>query len=458
MTNKTQMKLSNKKVNAQRDTQNQIGRQVLAGELDPDTIAKLKTEEAPATPHTRRALKTREAPEGKLAILTPKPVSRKKTGASASKTKSGSTARRKASSKIKKEVDEDDIEPDFEEDDEDDFNDDTYYATPRSSSKRKRQPVIYTDDVEESDGDDSSYHPSLDTPTKKARSSTRRRGAIDGPSSGGSLRQISGTNTYSSPYSANPLNGLNRGYSNMGQPSNSPASAGLPHSYHGLPTQMGQHTGALGFTGHKAFSQHDYPSPLGYYQYSTSSSTNSSLQSAATGVEAETRNMDVNKKDRYDVYRDTVCGLLQINPEDGKNFTLTELRRYARGYNQTYSTISYSDPETPGWSFVDHKAFLNGTTVEHFALVHPRMMSIAKLRGDMDAAGRYVPFPANGMGFRTFSGNDDRAVGAADNEFGVPHYLYPEPPRPIAAPPVWNPAQYGGSGNLFSDHQMPSRK
>jgi hypothetical protein len=399
--------------------------------LAPEKIASLKVEENSSPAHNRRIL--REAPEGQSAVVTPKSAW-------------GTKSKAKGSSKIKKEpgFDEDDTEPEFE--DQDDA--DRYYVTPRSSTKRKvRRPNYADDDAESSDGD-GSYHPSMETPTKKTRTSTRRRPAIDGPASGGSSRPVSGSS--SEPIVLEPTPSVlshQAGPSFMGYASNgSSPGVALGFSHHGFPVQS---AGPL-------FASHDGLPQLGQ-QFNALSPSNIYGQSPTYDPEAESRNMDVSMKDRYDAYRDTICDILNISREDGKEFSLMHLRRYARGYNNTYGSNVYTDPETPGWSFQGQKAFRTGhTIVDHFALVNPRMMDIAKLRGDVDNGGRYNPFSANAAGFHAFlNAGHNQALGAVDNEFGVPHHLYAVPTPPFApAYASWAPAHRDGFGDLFSNNPL----
>lgn len=386
------MKLNNKKVNAERDTQNQIGRQVLKGELPADKIASLKVEDnnRPSSSHSRRSARIRGLPEGRLPNVTPK----KRTPKSKAKS---STPRRKGNAKIKKEVesDEDETEDDVEEDENEDYSD-TFYATPRSSNKRKVQrPSYANDDAESSDDEDASYRPNMETPTKKARTAKGRLPARDGPLSTGKPPRVP------------------------------PTSAGLLEpSLSGLPSRMGDRSAAPRSTA---------PSPTG-----------SHFQPGAPAYdpEAEFEHFDVEKKEQYDAYCGIICDLLSLSHKDGKKFSLSDLRRYARGYNIAYANNVYNDPETPHWSFIGHKAFMDGqaSVVDHFAMIHQRMMSIAKLRGDMDAAGKYVAHAPFGIGFQTHGEPiEDRALGVIDNEFGVPYHLYPAP-EPASAP--WDSAHF----------------
>ncbi|KUJ16257.1 uncharacterized protein LY89DRAFT_748795 [Mollisia scopiformis] len=172
-------KLANKKVNAERDTQNEIGRKVLNGKMDDDELAdlnlKAEEEDIERTPSGRRRRTPRalgRIVRGKVGVSTPK-----RHTPSSSNGKAVSTPKRKGTSKVKRENESDD-EDSAQSTDSDLDNEPTprgvvprQSATTqnRGSSKRKAKPVNYAEvDADAEDDSDEPY-----TPSKKSRTTNR---------------------------------------------------------------------------------------------------------------------------------------------------------------------------------------------------------------------------------------------------------------------------------------------
>ncbi|CZR63404.1 uncharacterized protein PAC_13301 [Phialocephala subalpina] len=373
-------KENNKKVNGERDTQNEIGRNILSGKLDPKDAAKLKREEE-VTPGRRRARARveRSTPKGKIATTTPKkgtPGSNHNVGPY----RSGS--KRNTSGKIKKE--------EFSDEEEEEDIDEYSPPAPRSSSKRKAGMVNYADDVDSEDSGDDSYDPIRDTPTKKPRTLGGRSTGGRAPSGGRAPGRIS-------KISQGPPPRLSFG---------SPETVKSPTRAR-VPSQTGPFEGP-------------------------SSSTNAATSGGPSTL-AHELSLEAQKEHqlRYALnnrYRDIICELLQVNPADAREYTLDDLRRYARAYNQAFRGIPYHDPETPNFTYFGHKAFQDSRQMrlDHFAHVNARYAPLAITRGDLDARGVYNANAPRGAGFNTGGEEvEDQALGVINNDFGVPESLYP---------------------------------
>lgn len=381
------MKFNNKKVNAERDTQNEIGRKVLKGKLRAGDLSNLKVESEDESNLSRSGRKRRSAranrviPRGKLtATVTPKKETpRSKKNTPASKRQSSRTLKRK----IKEESDsEEEYKEDEDEEDDDDEIDGRKYVTPRR--RVLRTPKYDDSDFEQSDDDDS-YHPSMETPSKKPRVSNRRNSAVN-QAWGGNLapprRRLFPESTSSVP-----------------EPLRTPSQMGVfpPPSSHLMPSA-----------------------------YAGSPETPYDPAKDRKGLSTEF-------KEIYDGYRSILCGLLDIETAVGRKYTLNDLRRYARAYNRSFARVSYSNPETPGWEYLGPSATYQdeGVTVEHFTQLLPQFTALAKARGDLSDSGVYDPNGPSAYGFAmTDTDWENRALGFTENQFGILRELYGENDQP----------------------------
>ncbi|KAF8853712.1 hypothetical protein BDZ45DRAFT_66368 [Acephala macrosclerotiorum] len=380
-------KENNKKVNGERDTQNEIGRNILSGKFDAEDAAKLKREEA-VTPGRRRARTNveRSTPRGKIATTTPK----KGTPGSSRKARpSHNGAKRNASGKIKQEIFSDEEEEEELEEGLDDYSP----PVPRSLSKRKSGTINYAEDVDSGDSDDGSYDPIRDTPTKKPRTLGRRSTGRRAPSGGRAPGRIS-------KMSQGPPPRLS-----FGSPITAKASPPLGRAR--VTSQTGSTAGS-------------------------SSAKNSTTGGASASVYDPDLDIEAIHKSRYALnnrYRDIICQLLGVNPEDARSYTLDELRRYARAYNKAFRGMPYHDSETPGFTYFGHKAFQDqrNNRIDHFAHVNARYADLAIARGDLDARGVYNQNGPHMNGFQTTGEEEieEQALGIINNAFGIPEGLYP---------------------------------
>ena len=82
-------------------------------------------------------------------------------------------------------------------------------------------------------------------------------------------------------------------------------------------------------------------------------------------------------------YKRILCGLLEVPPQFGDRFTLTQLRQYVRAYNTHYENTSWSNDNYPGW--VGKKYVMTGPNNEtcHLAELMPEFQDLAEARGDL---------------------------------------------------------------------------
>ncbi|RAL61097.1 hypothetical protein DID88_010437 [Monilinia fructigena] len=131
--------------------------------------------------------------------------------------------------------------------------------------------------------------------------------------------------------------------------------------------------------------------------------------------------MDIDAEDRY---RREICALSDIdrNNQIVRQYSLEDLRYYARAYNGEFGGSTWTHKDYPGWSglgytFTDE----NHVVYDHFCKVIKSFMPLAKFRGDflngnLDRAKNLM--------FQPRSSADREALGVTANTFGF-HVGYP---------------------------------
>lgn len=366
------------------------------GKIQPDDLSSLKVkseDESNLTPTGRRRSSgriNRVVPRGKMMtiVVTPKketPGSNKKS-TPAPKSKTSRTLKRKSNRKIKDESDSEEKsdEPENKDDDIDRSNEINAeeYITPRFSARLRAIKAPNYDDGDFYQSDDS-YHPDMETPTKKPRLWKGR-----GVSSGSAVKSASAGNLAPSPL---PFRGSARH---------------VPEPLQ-IPSQLGVHPN----TSSQLMPNTLAESPKGQYD---------------PKKDNRLARIDEKLRDVYDAYRVIICRLLEVDQVVGRKYSLTDLRFYARAYNKSFALWYFAYPETPGWRFQGHTAYQEGgdDIHEHFAQVLPRFTYIAKVRGDLTDSGAVNPNPP-AQGF--FNSNDDdqaRALGNMPTPFDPLRELY----------------------------------
>ncbi|KAE8448668.1 hypothetical protein EG329_009094 [Mollisiaceae sp. DMI_Dod_QoI] len=388
----------NKRVNAERDTQNQLGRRVLSGNLDYEEIEKIKGGEdgdmtSASGRKNRRTRGSRASPPGKLGTSTPKRAigtqgtngRRKSSTRGGRKRNTGGRAKRGVDSD-EEELEEVDIaDYDINDEDEDDVEDEVQtqaQAPRRSSSKRKSalSKVSYAEDdhgVGFDNSDDESYHPYPKTPTKKQRY--------------GRARDLAPPRL---PF---------------------PALAPLVPAPLRIPSRVGAFEGPFSSA-----------TPMN----ADAASGGPSLAAPRYDPDEEVKTLHPSKAKLYNQYRDIVGRLLMIEEAEAQHYTLSDLRRYARAYNRPFRPVEFYDKDTPDMTYTGCTVAQDdkGLVFEHIAHVNHRLAGIAMSRGDFYRNGVINPDAPYKDGFDT-SQNEmlDQALGVIANAFGIPKELYEDP-------------------------------
>lgn len=119
------------------------------------------------------------------------------------------------------------------------------------------------------------------------------------------------------------------------------------------------------------------------------------------------------------LYKETLCGVLQIDPKFAKVSTLETLRTYARAYNMVLADDKWQIPGHPEAQALGPMVFglANHPEGIHFLEALDGFRDLAIARGDMLPDGS---LSATGMGGFTSGGDEqmDLALGVLENEFG----------------------------------------
>ncbi|QSZ34410.1 hypothetical protein DSL72_006002 [Monilinia vaccinii-corymbosi] len=133
--------------------------------------------------------------------------------------------------------------------------------------------------------------------------------------------------------------------------------------------------------------------------------------------------MDAEAEERY---KKIICNLLEIDGDNHKvrQYSLEELRYYARAYNGEFGGSTWTHRDYPGcsglgYTFTDE----NNVVHDHFCRVIKSFMPLAKYRGDF--LNSTLNMNHNTM-FQPRSSTDREALGATANTFGF-HVGYPAP-------------------------------
>jgi hypothetical protein len=244
-----------------------------------------------------------------------------------------------------------------------------YKTGPTSSAKRKK-PLRSSAGNDGDDDDDGDYHPTaLVTPTH--RPVTRRRTAIV-PSP--TLRA-----------SSNDDDDENSGASNAGS---------LPSRRQ--PARRASNTSCRPSAGRRSAGRR---------------STNSSNPDPSTAVSE----LDLKK---------ILCEILKVPADLATQYSLSDLRIYARAYNQAFVQQPWFQDDAPGFTGVGYAMHSEHGPTYHFAQVLHQLRDLAIARQDLNSDGTCNDDAPYMSGFYT-NGDalQDQALGVAFNGFGLhPQY------------------------------------
>lgn len=395
------MKRNNKKINAERDIQNEIGRKAVKRGIQLNDLDQLGNPAAqqsspygppgPSQPAAKSAPKTPKTPKT--------PVAPKKEGSS----------------------------------------DSTKPSTKRKSvsSARCGPPEEFRDDKDDSDEDDES--PSK-RPRQVARPRPSRQGRQTKKSGNGSQWTSSpGANVKPEGMNAATLNSLfdqaiAQGAVNPNWMGNmSSATYAAPQSYNAplrmptVPNTMGPtHTVNPAFLvrgpsqdmdRYPAFDRQLPMDPHGAAFVGNALGHPNNLGNSTREAGSFTTFGDAEKA-LENQYKATICQVLEVDAAVGEIYSLPELRTYARAYNAEYSYEEWSyhpDYLIHGFSIIkggQHHC-------HHFAQAIPAFQALAVERGDLTPRHEFVPNAPGIGGFpRQTSTAVRQALGIAENIFG----------------------------------------
>lgn len=123
-------------------------------------------------------------------------------------------------------------------------------------------------------------------------------------------------------------------------------------------------------------------------------------------------------------YKSTICELLAVDSHVGDLYTLHQLRRYARAYNNEFSALMWYPASN--FSALGFALFKDGTFYRHhFAQEITIYREFAIARGDLTRDGSFVPDSPGIAGFPMQTDLEIReALGLIDNKYGLHHDEY----------------------------------
>ncbi|POS88228.1 hypothetical protein EPUL_000135 [Erysiphe pulchra] len=127
------------------------------------------------------------------------------------------------------------------------------------------------------------------------------------------------------------------------------------------------------------------------------------------------------------LYSEIICNILKVSNEYAIHFSLEDLRLYAHAYNSMFVSCAWNHPDmgsnkAKGCCVYDEFTGHTYHIINHF----PRLLSIALHRGDIDQSLRMIPGTDFNHLFDT-RGNElmDQALGIIPNAYGS--FLHPPP-------------------------------
>ena len=363
------MKYNNKKINAERDIQNEIGRKAVKRGLKLNDLDRLigPADELPTAKEEPVEQDIKVQPEDAAELPTAFNISKPETKNSPKTPQMAATPKKLAQ---------------------------TASTTKTTSNKRKSASSAknykgYNSNNEEVDDEHT------ETPAKRRRSSVKprakpvstKRHAVGKARQGGNTRFLNGISS-SSP---------NQFASNIGRP------LGGEFSVSG---DMNKMTLTSSFEPQVPKATDDVlPSPEEY----PGTDGNAHMNKGIEPLELS--------------YKFALCELLGVHKNWSDLYSLHQLRTYARAYNKELSHREWH--HAPNYSATGYMLFVNGVFCrEHFAQEIPIYQALAVARGDLTRNGEFVPNSPGLLGFPVQTDAKMRqALGLVPNPFG-PHNDY----------------------------------
>lgn len=122
-----------------------------------------------------------------------------------------------------------------------------------------------------------------------------------------------------------------------------------------------------------------------------------------------------------EMLKEVICDILQVDRSMVQEYSLEDLRIYARAYNIAYDHDNWYHPELPSYYGRQYRIYMGQIqTAEHFAQMLPVFRRLALVRGDLLPNLRLNSQSSHSLGFST-NGDvlQDQALGVIQNPYGL---------------------------------------